>query len=104
MNMLMILAESLTKITGALILIYFIFQMLFGAFASPEYVQLPRFHSQFRCPSRYLTFIIKFSTSAPVEEAVNAVSWAHQIVCTDDSTQSEMVNQVLVGTVCQLTR
>ena len=45
--------------------------------------------------SIYLTFIIKFSTSAPVEEAVNAVSWARQIACTDDSTRSEMVKQVL---------
>lgn len=56
------------------------------------------------CPAKpiqvslYLTYLItKSSTSAPVEEAVNAISWAHQIACADDPTQSEMVKQVLAG-------
>ena len=49
------------------------------------------------CPAKplqvslYLTFLTtKSSTSAPVEEAVNAISWAHQIACTDDPTQSTL--------------
>jgi hypothetical protein len=37
------------------------------------------------------------STSAPVEEAVNAISWVHQIACAEDPTQSEIVKQVLAG-------
>ena len=56
------------------------------------------------CPAKpiqvslYLTYLItKSSTSVPVEEAVNAISWAHQIACTDDPTQSELVRQVLAG-------
>lgn len=56
------------------------------------------------CPAKpiqvslYLTFLItKSSTSAPAEEAVNAISWAHQIACIEDPTQSEMVKQVLAG-------
>ena len=56
------------------------------------------------CPTKplqvslYLTFLItKSSTSAPVEEAVNAISWGHQIACAEDPTQSEMVKQVLAG-------
>ena len=36
----------------------------------------------------YLTFLIqKSSTSAPVEEAVNALSWAHQVALIQDSTR-----------------
>lgn len=56
------------------------------------------------CPARpiqvslYLTYLItKSSTSSPVEEAVNAISWAHQIACEDDPTQSAMVKQVVAG-------
>ncbi len=41
--------------------------------------------------------ITKSSTSAPVEEAVNAISWAHHIARTQDPTQSEIIKQVLAG-------
>ena len=48
--------------------------------------------------SLYLTYLItKSSTSSPIEEAVNAISWAHQITCADDPTQSDLVKQVLAG-------
>ena len=48
--------------------------------------------------SLYLTYLIqKASTSSPVEEAVNAISWAHQVALVDDPTQSDLVKQVLAG-------
>ena len=45
--------------------------------------------------SLYLTQ--KASTSSPVEEAINAISWAHQVALADDPTQSDLVKQVLAG-------
>ena len=43
----------------------------------------------------YLTYLIqKSSTSAPIEEALNAISWAHQLVAT---TQNDVVKQVVAG-------
>ena len=44
----------------------------------------------------YLTYLIqKSSTSAPIEEASNAISWAHQLAATDDPTQNDIVKQVV---------
>ena len=46
----------------------------------------------------YLTYLVqKSSTSAPVEEASNAISWAHQLAVVDDPTQHDLVKQVLAG-------
>ena len=39
----------------------------------------------------------KSSTSAPVEEAVNAISWVHQVGVVEDPTQKDLVKQVLAG-------
>ena len=39
----------------------------------------------------------KSSTSAPVEEAVNAISWVHQVAVVEDPTQNDLVKQVLAG-------
>ena len=48
--------------------------------------------------SLYLTYLIqKASTSSPVEEAVNTISWAHQVALVDNPTQSDLVKQVLAG-------
>lgn len=48
--------------------------------------------------SLYLTYLIQKSTSSsPVEEAVNAISWAHQLACVSDPTKSDMVKHVLAG-------
>ena len=53
------------------------------------------------CPlhvALYLTFLIcKSATSAPVVEASNALSWAHQLACVEDPTQCLLVKQVLEG-------
>ena len=46
----------------------------------------------------YLAYLIqKSSTSAPVEEAVNALSWAHQMALVGDPTQNDLVKYVLAG-------
>ena len=46
----------------------------------------------------YLAYLIqKSSTSSPVEEAVNAISWAHQVAVAEDPTKSDLVKQVLAG-------
>lgn len=46
----------------------------------------------------YLTYLVqKSTTSAPVEEAVNAISWAHQVAVVEDPTQNELVKQVVAG-------
>ena len=46
----------------------------------------------------YLTFLIqKSSTSAPVEEAVNALSWAHQVALTQDPTRCAIVRETMAG-------
>ena len=46
----------------------------------------------------YLAFLIQSSkTSAPVEEAVNSLSWAHQLAVVEDPTDHPLVKQVLAG-------
>jgi len=46
----------------------------------------------------YLNFLReKASTSAPIEEAVNALSWAHQMAVAEDPTSHPLVKQVLAG-------
>ena len=46
----------------------------------------------------YLTFLIqKSSTSAPEEEAINALSWAHQLACEEDPTKCSLAKQVGAG-------
>ena len=46
----------------------------------------------------YLTYLIrKSSTSAPVEEASNAISWAHQVAVLEDPTQHQLVKRVVAG-------
>ena len=46
----------------------------------------------------YLAYLIqKSSTSAPVEEAVNALSWAHQMALVEDPTQDNLVKNVHAG-------
>lgn len=46
----------------------------------------------------YLSFVIQKSlTSSPVEEAVNALSWAHTSACVEDPTKHPLVKQVLGG-------
>ena len=39
----------------------------------------------------------KSSTSAPIEEALNAILWALQLAATDDSTQNDVVKLVMGG-------
>ena len=44
----------------------------------------------------YLSYLIqKASTPSPVEEAVNALSWAHNLACVEDPTGHPLVKQVL---------
>ena len=46
----------------------------------------------------YLSYLIqKASTPSPVEEAVNALSWAHNLACEEDPTGHPLVKQVLEG-------
>ena len=46
----------------------------------------------------YLTYLIKkSSTSAPIEEASNVISWVHQLAVVDDPTQNDLLKQVLAG-------
>ena len=46
----------------------------------------------------YLAYLIqKSSTSAPIEEAVNALSWAHQMALVEDPTQNDLVKNILAG-------
>ena len=46
----------------------------------------------------YLTFLIqKSSTSAPEEEAINGLSWAHQLACVEDPTKCNLLKQVSTG-------
>ena len=46
----------------------------------------------------YLSFLIKSAkTSAPIEEAVNALSWAHNVAVVEDPTDHPLVKQVLAG-------
>ena len=47
----------------------------------------------------YLSFWSqKSQTSAPVEEAVNALAWCHMLACVDDPTKHPLVRQTLEGT------
>ena len=51
----------------------------------------------------YLAFLMqKSETSAPIEEAVNTISWVHQISVTEDPTSSDLAKQVLAGAKCVL--
>ena len=44
----------------------------------------------------YLVFLIQSSkTSAPVEEAINSLSWAYQLAVVEDPTDHPLVKQVL---------
>ena len=46
----------------------------------------------------YMSFLTQKSyTSAPVQEAVNAISWAHQIAVLEDPTMHPLVRNVLAG-------
>lgn len=46
----------------------------------------------------YLSFLIHSArTSSPVEEAVNALSWAHQLAVVEDPTEHSLVRQVLAA-------
>ena len=46
----------------------------------------------------YLSYLIqKANTSSPVEEVVNALSWAHNLACVEDPTGHPLVKQVLEG-------
>ena len=46
----------------------------------------------------YLSYLIqKANTPSPVEEAVNALSWAHNLACVEDPTGHPLVKQVLEG-------
>ena len=44
----------------------------------------------------YLAFLTQTSkTSAPVEEAVNSISWAHQLAVVEDPAGHPLVKQIL---------
>lgn len=46
----------------------------------------------------YLAFLTQSSkTSAPVEEAVNSISWAHQLAVVEDPADHPLVKQILAG-------
>ena len=46
----------------------------------------------------YLSYLTRSAkTSAPVEEAVNSLSWAHQLAVVEDPTDHPLVKQVLAG-------
>ena len=46
----------------------------------------------------YLSFLIsKCRTSAPVEEAINALSWVHEVAVVEDPTTHPLVKQILAG-------
>ena len=46
----------------------------------------------------YLAFLTQSAkTSAPVEEAVNSISWAHQLAVIEDPADHPLVRQILVG-------
>ena len=51
----------------------------------------------------YLAFLTQSSkTSAPVEEAVNSISWAHQLVVVEDPADHSFTMQLLAGAKCIL--
>jgi hypothetical protein len=46
----------------------------------------------------YLAFLVQSGkTSAPIEEAVNSLSWAHQLAVVEDPTDHPLVKQILAG-------
>ncbi len=46
----------------------------------------------------YLNFLRSSTrTSAPIEEAVNALAWVHQLAVVEDPTLHPLVRQVLAG-------
>ena len=46
----------------------------------------------------YLSYLVKTAnTSSPIEEAVNALSWAHTIVVVKYPTDHPLVRQILAG-------
>ncbi|MCG8626070.1 MAG: hypothetical protein MJE68_29245 [Proteobacteria bacterium] len=48
--------------------------------------------------SLYLAFLTQTAnTSAPIEEAVNSLSWAHQMAVVEDPTDHPLIKQVLAG-------
>ena len=61
----------------------------------PGIVVLPAKPFQF---AMYLAFLTQSSkTSAPVEEAVNSISWAHQLAVVEDPAEHPLVKQILAG-------
>ena len=75
-----------------------------GAFVRWKFWATLKYGSQTCLPVKpshvalYLTYLIqKSSTSAPIEETSNAISWAHQLAATDDPTQNDIVKQVVAG-------
>ena len=46
----------------------------------------------------YLSYLVKTAkTSAPIEEAVNSLSWAHTLAVVEDPTDHPLVKQVVAG-------
>ena len=46
----------------------------------------------------YLSYLVKTTkTSAPIEEAVNSLSWAHTLAVVEDPTDHPLVKQVVAG-------
>ena len=46
----------------------------------------------------YLAFLVQSAkTSAPIEEAINSLSWVHQLAVVEDPTDHPLVKQVLAG-------
>ena len=47
----------------------------------------------------YLMFLVRQSTTnSPIEEAGNALSWAHQVAFVEDPTRCNVVKETLAGT------
>ena len=63
--------------------------------SKPGIVAFPAKPFQF---ALYLAFLVQSAkTSAPVEEAVNAISWAHQLAVVEDPADHPLVKQTLAG-------
>ena len=45
----------------------------------------------------------KANTLSPIEEAINALSWAHYLACVEDPTGHPLVKQLWEGVKCMLT-
>ena len=49
----------------------------------------------------YLSYLVKTAnTSSPIEEALNALSWAHTIAVVEDPTDHPLVRQIFAGSKC----